>query len=179
MTLLADRAKIEGKIAVVVGGASGIGRDISLSLAQSGVDIAYCDINAEAVINTEASIKAMARRVLAERADATNSEQLAAFFETVNSTFDHIDILVNVVGGVLMQPFMDKTTESCQQDIHRNYGYVIESVRHAVPLLKQSGRGAVLSILPPLKHIAVPVVFPFMRARKPLRRIFLRPWPGN
>lgn len=57
-------------------------------------------------------------------------------------TFDGVEVVVNVVGGVRMQPLMDKSPESCVDDIQRNFGYVIESTRHAVPLLRRSRGGA-------------------------------------
>jgi NAD(P)-dependent dehydrogenase (short-subunit alcohol dehydrogenase family) len=83
----------------------------------------------------------MGRRVVAEVADATDPAQLCGFYDKAAATFGHADIVVNVVGGVLMQPFMEKSPEVCAQDIQRNYGYVIESTRLAVPLLRKSGRG--------------------------------------
>jgi len=60
------------------------------------------------------------------------------------AAFGHLDIAVNVVGGVLMQPFMEKSPESCERDIQRNFGYLLESTRLAVPLLRKSGRGGAI-----------------------------------
>ncbi|MNQ56740.1 4-formylbenzenesulfonate dehydrogenase TsaC1/TsaC2 [compost metagenome] len=139
---LEKRANLADRRAVVVGGADGIGRAVTLALAEAGIDVAFCDINGEAVLSTYAEVTALGRRALGEVADATVPEQLAAFYERVGAFFDGIEVVVNVVGGVLMQKLMDKSPESCAEDIQRNFGYVIESTRHAVPLLRRSQSSA-------------------------------------
>jgi len=142
MSLIEQRANLNGKVAAVIGGASGIGAAVTLTLAGAGVDIAFCDINSAALAGTQAAVEAMGRRrPLAVIADATNSQQLSAFYAALSAQVDRLDIVVNVVGGVLRRNFMDATPEECAADIQRNYGYVIESVRHAVPLMRKGGRG--------------------------------------
>ena len=141
MATIEQRANLAGRRAVIIGGADGIGRAVTLALAEAGIDVAFCDINAAATEKTAADAKKLGRRSLGVVADATNSEQLAGFYAQVGKFFDGIDIVVNVVGGVLMQQFMDHSPADCAKDIQRNYGYVIESVRHAVPLLRKRGRG--------------------------------------
>ena len=141
MGILDNRGNLRGRNAVVVGGADGIGRAITLALAEAEVDVAFCDINAAAVKTTTAEAQAMGRRTLGEVANALVSAQLADFYASAAKFFASVDIVVNVVGGVYMRPFMEKSLQECADDIQRNYGYVLESVRHAVPLLRKSGRG--------------------------------------
>lgn len=144
MGILDKRSNLTGRKAVIIGGADGIGKAVTLALSDSEVDVAYCDINESAVTNTKAEIEALHRTVIAETADALDPVQLRRFYSTVAAGFGNIDIVVNVVGGVLMQQFMEKTPESCANDIQRNFGYVLESTRLAVPLLRKSGRGGVI-----------------------------------
>jgi NAD(P)-dependent dehydrogenase (short-subunit alcohol dehydrogenase family) len=141
MSLIEQRANLNGKVAVIIGGASGIGAAVTLTLAAAGVDVAFCDINSAALGRAQNAAQTLGRRVLAQAADATDSQQLAGFYAAVGAQFDRLDILVNVVGGVHRRNFMDATPEQCAADIQRNYGYVIESVRHAVPLIRKGGRG--------------------------------------
>jgi NAD(P)-dependent dehydrogenase (short-subunit alcohol dehydrogenase family) len=103
--------------------------------------VALCDIDAAALASTKAEVVALGRRAVAAVADATDSGALQHFYQLAGEAFSHIDILVNVVGGVLMQPFMEKTPDACAHDIQRNYCYVLDSTRLAVPLLRKSGRG--------------------------------------
>jgi 3-oxoacyl-[acyl-carrier protein] reductase len=144
MGILDKRSNLRGRKAVIIGGADGIGKAVTMALSDSEVDVAFCDINEPAVAKTKAEVETSRRPVIAEVADALDSIQLRRFYSTVEAAFGHVDIVVNVVGGVLMQPFMDKTRESCDRDIQRNFGYVLESTRLAVPLLRKSGRGGAI-----------------------------------
>ncbi|NUX53784.1 SDR family NAD(P)-dependent oxidoreductase [Paraburkholderia youngii] len=141
MGILDRRGALEGRRAVLIGGAAGIGRAVALALGEAGVDIALCDIDDEGIADTSAQLRALGRRVLGMHADATQPEQLAQFYDATAGFFDAIDLLVNVVGGTGMQPFIERTQRDCADDIQRNFGYVIESMRHAVPLLQRGGRG--------------------------------------
>jgi NAD(P)-dependent dehydrogenase (short-subunit alcohol dehydrogenase family) len=141
MSLIEQRANLNGKVAAIVGGAAGIGGAVTSTLAGAGVDVAFCDVNSAALGRAQNAAEELGRRVLAMAADATNSQQLAGFYAAVGAQFDRLDIVVNVVGGVRRCNFMDATPEQCAADIQRNYGYVIESVRHAVPLMRKGGRG--------------------------------------
>src|SRR5579884_1250453 len=141
MSLLESRANLHGKVAAVVGGASGIGAAVTSTLAGAGVDVAFCDINTAALGPTREDCERLGRRVLAVAADATDSHQLAQFYSLLGAQYGRLDIVVNVVGGVRRCNFMDEAPEQCVADIQRNYGYVIDSVRHAVPLIRKGGRG--------------------------------------
>jgi NAD(P)-dependent dehydrogenase (short-subunit alcohol dehydrogenase family) len=141
MSLIEQRANLSGKVAAIIGGATGIGAGVTLTLAGAGVDVAFCDINSHGLKRTQDAVASLGRRVLAMTADATDSQQLAGFYAATSTQFDRLDIVVNVVGGVRRRNFMDATHEQCAADIHRNYGYVIESIRHAVPLIRKGGRG--------------------------------------
>lgn len=141
MGILDDRGKLAGKRAVVVGGADCIGRAVTLALAEAGMDVALCDIKTDELKTTRGDAEALGRQVVAEVADATDPAQLESFYRVVAAAFPSVDVVVNVVGGVFMTRFMDKTPQSCADDIQRNYGYVLDSVRLAVPLIRAGGRG--------------------------------------
>jgi NAD(P)-dependent dehydrogenase (short-subunit alcohol dehydrogenase family) len=144
MGVLDTRGNLRGRKAAIIGGAGGIGKAVTLALVAAEVDVAFCDIDEAAVKTTRAEIAASRANVVAEVADALEPAQLRRFYSVTQAAFGHVDIVVNVVGGVLMQPFMEKSSESCAEDIQRNFGYVIESTRLAVPLLRKSGRGGAI-----------------------------------
>jgi 3-oxoacyl-[acyl-carrier protein] reductase len=142
MGLLEAHAGLAGKVAVVVGGAGGfMGRGITLALAQAGVHIAACDNDDEAVCTIVPDVEALGARILAVRADVTDAETLDAFYDRVGQEFDRVDIVVNVAGGVKRSLFVESTREDNARDIRLNYGYIIDSVRRAVPLIRRGGRG--------------------------------------
>ncbi|SDD47935.1 NAD(P)-dependent dehydrogenase, short-chain alcohol dehydrogenase family [Sphingomonas sp. YR710] len=142
---LDGRARLQGRVAVVVGGGGGIGRAVSLGLAGAGVNLAICDIDGTALAATAAEARELGVAVLAMETDATVTAALASFYDEVGRTFDGIDILVNVVGGVKRGRFMDSTPEAWQADIHRNYVYVLESIHRVVPSMIRRGGGSIVN----------------------------------
>ena len=142
MSLLDAHAGLAGKVAVVVGGAGGfIGRGVTLALAKAGVTIATCDNDDEGLSTIVPEVEALGSRILSVRADVTDSEALDAFYDRVQGQFDRLDIVVNVPGGVKRSLFVETTREENARDIRLNYGYVIDSVRRAIPLIRRGGRG--------------------------------------
>lgn len=142
MGLLEAHAGLAGKVAVVVGGCGEIqGRAITLALAKAGVAVAACDIDEAAVRDIVPEVEALGGRILAMHADVADPAALDAFYDRVEAEFDGLDIVVNLVGGVKRSLFLDSTREDNARDIRLNYGYVIDSVRRAAPLIRRGGRG--------------------------------------
>ncbi len=142
MGLLEAHAALSGKIAVVVGGASGfIGRAVSIGLAQAGVAIGCCDNDKDGLAAIIPELEAFGVEVLAVEADVADPQSLNRFYDRVDERFGHVDILVNVVGGVERGMFMTKTREQHARDVRLNYGYVVDSIQRAVPLIRKSGAG--------------------------------------
>ncbi|KEQ53208.1 SDR family NAD(P)-dependent oxidoreductase [Sphingobium chlorophenolicum] len=138
---LDERANLAGKVAAVVGGGGGIGAGISLALANAGVELAICDIDMAALAETEAAIASTGGKVVAMTADATEEGALDAFYDMVERACPRLDIVVNVAGGTKRQLLAEASRADIARDIHRNYGYVVQSVQRAVPLIRRSGDG--------------------------------------
>jgi NAD(P)-dependent dehydrogenase (short-subunit alcohol dehydrogenase family) len=142
MGLLKAHAGMAGKVAAVIGGAAGIiGRAVSLGLAEAGVNIATCDNDTEGVRAIVPEIESLGRKALSMVADVADVDALDRFYERVEKEFDRLDIVVNVAGGVQRGLLMEKTREQDALDIRLNYGYVVDSVRCAIPLIRRGGRG--------------------------------------
>jgi NAD(P)-dependent dehydrogenase (short-subunit alcohol dehydrogenase family) len=141
MGYLDERAALTGRVAAVVGGAAGIGQAVTLALARAGVEVAVLDRKADAVPAIVAQVQALGRRAHGLVGDACDAAALQRFYAEVASQFTHLDIVVNVAGGTVQKRFMDMAAGDFETDIRRNYGYVLDSVRLAIPLLRRSGRG--------------------------------------
>jgi NAD(P)-dependent dehydrogenase (short-subunit alcohol dehydrogenase family) len=141
MSRLVERAGLAGRKAVIIGGASGIGAAVTLALAGEGVDVAFCDIVAAAIEPTRKDAEALGVATFGAQADAIDRAALAAFYDGVEARFGGIDILVNLAGGTLRRNFDAGDSEADDRDIRRNYGYILDSTRRALPLIRQSGRG--------------------------------------
>lgn len=139
--VLDDRAGLSGKVAAMVGGGGGIGRCIALALADAGVGLAICDRDEAALAQTLVEVARRGRRAHGTSGDATDPAILDEFYDAVGRDFERLDIVVNVVGGVRRASFLDASRDAITQDIQRNYGYVVQSVQRAVPLIRRSGAG--------------------------------------
>lgn len=93
--------KLEGKVAIVTGGAQGIGEGIVKCLADEGADIAIADINDEKATRMADSVKAKGRKALAIDTDLTSEEGVKKTLRDTIGFFSKVDILVNNVGGSL------------------------------------------------------------------------------
>ncbi len=96
---------LEGKVAVVIGGTSGIGRSIALGLAEAGADVVPVSRRADKVQEAAGLIESKGRRSLAQAADATRREDVEKLASAVMKSFGHIDILVNSAGAIWEGPF--------------------------------------------------------------------------
>jgi len=135
------RANLAGKVAVIIGGANAIGAPVSMALARAGVDIAVCDRDSGDLERLRGEAEALGRRAFIFTAEPTDSEQLDDFYDAVGEAFERLDIVVNAVAAVTRGWFMDAPREKIAQEIQANYGYFIQSVQRAVPLIQRGERG--------------------------------------
>jgi NAD(P)-dependent dehydrogenase (short-subunit alcohol dehydrogenase family) len=91
--------KLEGKTAIITGGAGGLGRGIALCLAEEGADIVIADINMDAANKVAEEVKAFGRKALIVMADVTKEENARRLVQETLNAFGKIDILVNNVGA--------------------------------------------------------------------------------
>jgi NAD(P)-dependent dehydrogenase (short-subunit alcohol dehydrogenase family) len=89
---------LTGKVAIVTGGAGGLGRPISLGLAKCGADVVVDDLASANPQGVADDITALGRKALAVTADVTSAESMKEMVDLVVKEFGKIDILVNVAG---------------------------------------------------------------------------------
>ncbi len=145
MGLRAAHEAMQGKVAVVVGGAAGhLGRGTTLGLAREGVRLIVCDNDREGLEAIVGEVEALGSTVTPIYGDVLDPASLDAFWDEVERITDHIDILVNVCGGVARSLFENTSRASHAENIRYNYGYHIDSCQRAIPLLKASGNGGAI-----------------------------------
>ena len=141
MSYVDDRMNLPGKTAIVVGGGGGIGAAVTEALARAGAGVAFCDVDAAAVAETSRRLAGLGPKILGRVADALVDDELAGFFGAFDTEFDHLDVLINVVGGVRQRRFDGSSRKDWQNDIHRNFGYVLDSIAAALPRLRAGANG--------------------------------------
>lgn len=90
--------EFDGKVALVTGGARGIGRAIAERLAAGGADVALCDLKAEWLEETAAAVRQLGRKASCLAADVSKSEDVARVVADVVAAHGRLDILVNNAG---------------------------------------------------------------------------------
>jgi 3-oxoacyl-[acyl-carrier protein] reductase len=103
---------LNGKNALVTGGERGIGRDVCLSLAREGVNIAYCDMKIEdGKDSTQQEIRNIGRNVLAMQIDVSNENQVIEFVQAAIRELGEIEIFVSNAGIIEWEPITKITLE--------------------------------------------------------------------
>jgi short-subunit dehydrogenase len=99
---LSSRAKgpqwFVGKIVLVTGAASGLGRGIALNFARAGCDLVLADINQAGMEETASLVEAIGRNCLVKRVDVSNRADMEALADEVLSEWGRVDVLVNNAG---------------------------------------------------------------------------------
>ncbi|MDD5704432.1 MAG: 3-oxoacyl-[acyl-carrier-protein] reductase [Kiritimatiellae bacterium] len=90
--------KLDGKVAIVTGSGSGIGRAIAEELAREGCDVALCGRRIEPLRETATAVEALGRRALTLSVDVSQGAAVQAFVDEVVKTLGHVDIMVNNAG---------------------------------------------------------------------------------
>lgn len=98
---------LAGKVAVVTGGASGIGKAVAVALANGGADIALADVNQQAGQATAKEIEATGRKAFFQKTDVSNPREAKALIEATVHRFGRLDILVNNAGLQHVAPIQD------------------------------------------------------------------------
>jgi len=136
--------KLQGKTAIVTGGASGFGAGIVKRFIEEGARVLIVDLNGEQA-NTYAS--ELGSEALAMQADVSDEEQVNAFTEFALTSFGRIDMLVNNAGvGHVPDDLEDVPPEIFDRVFAVNMRAVYLAARRIVPEMKAAGKGVILNI---------------------------------
>jgi NAD(P)-dependent dehydrogenase (short-subunit alcohol dehydrogenase family) len=138
--------RVQGKVALVTGGASGIGRGCALLLGKEGATVIVTDIQDDAGKDTVAAIKRAGSDAIYLRHDVTNEDAWTKVMAEIKSRFGKLDVLVNNAGIAITGPIVDMTLENWRKQQAINLDGVFLGVKHAIPLMAASGGGSIVNI---------------------------------
>ena len=195
-----EKMSLEGRVAVVLGGTTGIGRALSLGLTEAGASVVASSRRSEQVEKVSAEIEALGGRTCRQSSDVTSRESLERLRDAVFRELEHVDILVNCAGitkrgatldfpeadwNAILDCNLTGTLRGCQifgqHMLERGYGRIINiaSLSSSVAFHEVAGaRGRVVYLALDHRHhgarLLMRVVTAIHHPPRPERRIHQR-----
>lgn len=138
--------RIAGRIAVVTGAASGIGRATALRLAEKGCALALADLDLAGLEQTAHQAARFGTKVMVERVDVASSPAVEAFARRVEAFHGGAHILVNNAGVVIAGPFAEQRLADLEWLFGINYWGVVFGCHHFLPLLRRQDEGHIVNL---------------------------------
>lgn len=154
--MLDEWAALDGRVAMVTGGAGGLGRAASLDLARAGMKVAVCDRDEEAARELVELLASSTYQPVVSILDVRDTGRLAEFFEQVDDRLGPVDVLVNVPGGGFSAPALEVRDKGADALIRQNFSYVWEACRLAARRMIGIGGGSIVNVTSIEAHRAMP-----------------------
>jgi NAD(P)-dependent dehydrogenase (short-subunit alcohol dehydrogenase family) len=137
---------LENRVAVVIGGTAGIGKALSLGLAEAGADVVASARHSEQVDSVAAEIEQLGRRTLALTCDVVDSGSLEHLLEEVTSAFGRADILVNCAGRIKRVPTLRMEEKDWNDILETNLTGTLRACRVFGRAMLERGYGRIINI---------------------------------
>jgi NAD(P)-dependent dehydrogenase (short-subunit alcohol dehydrogenase family) len=134
------------QVAVITGGARGIGAAIAEALFRQGAKVALLDLNGEACEKYARALDSTGNNVLAYQADVTDEKRIQTVVDQIMARFQRIDILVNNAGILQHIPIEEKTVADFERIIKVNLTGAFILCKTIVPIMKKQGRGKIVNM---------------------------------
>ena len=137
---------LTSKVAVVIGGTSGIGRTLALGLATAGADVVATGRRENLVRSVADEIQALGRKSLAMACDIGNRESIEAVHSAITAEFGHIDILINSAGTTKKTPTLEVSDDEWNQIFATNLTGVFRACQVFGRTMVQRKYGRIINI---------------------------------
>jgi NAD(P)-dependent dehydrogenase (short-subunit alcohol dehydrogenase family) len=144
--------RLEGRIALVTGAASGIGRATAQVLAEEGAHVYLADVNGAGAETAAAEMAAAGLAVQPVTADVSLGQDVTAMFRAVEKGHGRLDVLVNNAGLNVGGDFRYLSDADWARIREVNLDGVVRVARDGFPLLRASGRGSLINVASIMAH---------------------------
>lgn len=134
------------RVAIVTGGAQGIGRGISETLGAAGYLVAVADLNLDAAVEVAKAISASGGKALGVAIDVTDTDSVKEALQLVTSELGSVEIVVNNAGWDDFMAFVDTTEEFWQRILEVNFKGALRVTKQALPSMIEQRWGRVINI---------------------------------
>jgi NAD(P)-dependent dehydrogenase (short-subunit alcohol dehydrogenase family) len=138
--------RVKGKVALVTGAASGIGRASALLLAKEGAAVIATDVQDDAGRDCVAKIKKEGSDAIFLHHDVANEDAWISVIAETKQRFGRLDVLVNNAGIAISTLITDMSLADWRRQQSINLDGVFLGVKHALPLMRASGGGSIVNI---------------------------------
>jgi len=135
-----------GRVALVTGGARGIGEAISKALAADGLKVAVADLLMQEAEATAAAIRDAGGKAVAVELDVTSSDSVAAGIASANEAFGPVDVLINNAGWDDLKPFVQTDESFWDRVIEVNFKGALRLTQGVLPGMLERGWGRIINI---------------------------------
>lgn len=144
--------RLQGKVAVVTGGAQGIGRAITLGMAREGAKVVVADLQADKAESVAKEARALGAEALALEVNVASEMSVQRLAEETFKRFGAVDILVNDAGVYLKSPVVSKSEEDWDRTFNINLGGNFLCARAFIPAMRRQKSGRIISIASSIAH---------------------------
>ncbi|MBW3096220.1 SDR family NAD(P)-dependent oxidoreductase [Pseudohoeflea coraliihabitans] len=137
--------RFDGQVAVITGGASGIGLAIAEALATEGASVALLDVNAASIADALATLSLPEGRARGYTVDVTREEEVADAFARIDAEFGRLDVLVSAAGIIGRGSLEETESSQWKRVLDVDLSGIYMASRAALPALKRAG-GAIVNI---------------------------------
>lgn len=137
---------LTGRVALVIGGTSGIGRAIALGLAQAGADVVASSRRSREVAEAAAEIRALGRRSLELTSDVLDRASLESLHRETIAALGKVDVLVNAAGVTKRIPTLDCTEDDWNRILETNLTGTFRACQVVAPGMVRQGWGRIINI---------------------------------
>jgi 2-hydroxycyclohexanecarboxyl-CoA dehydrogenase len=137
---------VEHRVALVTGGARGIGRAIALELARDGRAVAVADLLVDGAQETAAEAASLGAPAVGVRLDVTDRASVAEAVDRVRAELGPIGVLVNNAGWDELKPFLDTDEDFWDRVIDVNFRGMLRTTKAVLPEMVEAGWGRVVNI---------------------------------
>jgi NAD(P)-dependent dehydrogenase (short-subunit alcohol dehydrogenase family) len=141
------KLELDGRVVMVTGGSSGLGRALCHSLVGEGAKVAFCGRDEDRLEIVSEELRALGGDVQAVRADVSRPEDLEVFVDQTIARWGRLDGVVNNAGRGAALPLKDSTDSDWDQDLQLKVYAAVRLCRLALPHLSRDGGGAVVNTL--------------------------------